>query len=100
VAHSDRLYLRCSFCDQFVLIARTNANTSLFADWREVEAFMRLHLKCNPYHVMENLCGVPGFEVTAWSEATVEDETNKNHEVEIPRDLLDELGLSDEGDPD
>lgn len=66
--HSDRLYLRCTFCNQFVLLARTNIGTRQFADWVKLEAFIKEHLKCNPYYAGDNLLGVPGIDVTAWSD--------------------------------
>ena len=70
MSHSDRLYIRCSYCKKFVLLCRTNANTRQFSDWSAVEAFLKVHLKCNPYHAGENLLGIAGFEIFAWSECT------------------------------
>lgn len=66
--HSDKLYLRCTFCNRFVLLARTNADTRQFADFVAVESFIKLHLKCNPYYKGDNLLGVSGFDVFAWSD--------------------------------
>lgn len=86
--HSDRLYLRCTFCQNFVLLCRTNDNTRLFSDWVAVEAFLKEHLRCNPFHSFDNLCGMAGFEVVAWSAA---EEESKNHTIELPGDLLDML---------
>ena len=73
--HCDRLYLRCSFCQNIVLLCRTNENTRLFSDWVAVEAFLKAHLRCNPFHSFDNLCGMAGFEVVAWSDAGQEDES-------------------------
>jgi len=94
IAHSDRLYIRCTFCKQFVLLARTNPGTRKFWDSEEVETFVKQHLKCNPFHVMENLCGVPGMEIIAWSDAGQEDEgtfdeTMKKLSDDIKKDMDD-----------
>lgn len=95
ITHSDRLYLRCTFCKDFVLLCRTNVNTRLFSDWLAVEAFLKQHLKCNPFYAMDNLCGVSGLEVIAWSDAGQEDEQTNNYTFTLPDDVLDLLSDDD-----
>jgi len=51
-----------------VLLARTNTDAKKFADFHAVESFIKLHLKCNPYYSGDNLLGVSGFDVFAWSD--------------------------------
>jgi len=67
------------------LLCRTNENTRQFADFQKLETFLREHLKCNPYYQGENLLGIAGFDIFAWSEYVYN---------QIPR--IPEIQLSDE----
>lgn len=85
MSHSDRLYLRCSFCGCIVLLARTNANTRQFCDFVKLEGFIKQHLKCNPHYQGENLLGIAGFDVTAWSDMIYNPVRSREYTIDLSR---------------